>query len=239
MVDPQTCEAVSVARLGGVGKNLVEPKVFKLGTVSLLCARTGGPRWCLEPDSSAGGHNNITLWNAMIRGYAYNGPLQKCVSLYNELLQRRLKPNNFTYPYVLKSCLELVWCKIEKKVQCQIIKTGFQSASFAVESLFNLKMVVLGVDRINYVRKIFNDMFIRPVELWNQMISGKCKGFVERMPEKNIMSWNSMIGLSAGCGDIGLSSKLERYGCITDLLCRNGLLEEAEDLVKGVPFKAE
>ncbi|KAM7480283.1 hypothetical protein LguiA_028496 [Lonicera macranthoides] len=155
MVNPQTCEAVSVARLGGVGKNSIEPKV------------------------------------------------------------------------------------IRKKVQCQIIKTGFESASSVVESLFNLKMVVLGVNRINYVRKIFNDMFIRPVELWNQMISGKCKGFVERMPEKNIMSWNSMIGLYAGCGDIGLSSKLERYGCMTDLLCRNGLLEEAEDLVKRVSFKAE
>ncbi|KAM7508293.1 hypothetical protein LguiA_018746 [Lonicera macranthoides] len=37
--------------------------------------------------------------------------------------------------------------------------TGFESASS-------------GFDRINYARKIFNDMFIRPVELWNQMITG-------------------------------------------------------------------
>ncbi|KAM7471003.1 hypothetical protein LguiA_009186 [Lonicera macranthoides] len=34
-------------------------KVFKLGTVSLLCARTDGPGWCSGPDPSAGGHNTF------------------------------------------------------------------------------------------------------------------------------------------------------------------------------------
>ncbi|KAM7511610.1 hypothetical protein LguiB_010485 [Lonicera macranthoides] len=83
-------------------------------------------------------------------------------------------------------------------------ETGFESASS-------------GFDRINYARKIFNDMFIRPVELWNQMITGyvsicdmksarqvcdgipkrdvvrvgdveNARGLFERMLEKNILS---------------------------------------------------
>ncbi|KAM7498395.1 hypothetical protein LguiA_022809 [Lonicera macranthoides] len=39
----------------------LETLVFKLGTISLLCARiggTGGSGWCPGLDPSAGGHNN-------------------------------------------------------------------------------------------------------------------------------------------------------------------------------------
>lgn len=223
----------------------------------------------------------------MIRGYAYNGPLQKCVSLYNELPHRGLKPNNFTYPYVLKSCLELGWCKIGKKVQCQIIKNGFESASSVAESLFNLymKMVVLGVDRINDARKIFNDMIIRPVELWNQMISGyvnisdvmsarqvfdgmperdvvswnsmisgyvrvgdvgNARGLFERMPEKNIVSWTSMIGLYADGGDIETAriffekmpeKNVVSWNSMISSYTQNGDFEEALNLFGKMQFE--
>ncbi|KAM7522000.1 hypothetical protein LguiA_011902 [Lonicera macranthoides] len=37
------------------------PKVFKLGTISLLCTRTDGPSWYPEPDPSAGRHNTSVV----------------------------------------------------------------------------------------------------------------------------------------------------------------------------------
>ncbi|CAK9160957.1 unnamed protein product [Ilex paraguariensis] len=194
-------------------------------------------------------NTNITLWNAMIRGYAYNGPSEKCLSMYDEMPHRGLKPNNFTYPYVLNSCSELGWFRIGRKVQCQIVKTGFECVLAVATALFNLyvKMVdSFGVSlaksgSINDLRKIFNDIYFKPIELWNKMISeyasvsdvvsavqlfddmcerdvvswnsmisgyawvgdiANARNFFERMPGKDVVSWTTMIGVYASCGDL-------------------------------------
>ncbi|CAK7337273.1 unnamed protein product [Dovyalis caffra] len=151
----------------------------------------------------------IMLWNVMIRGYAFNGPFEECIQMFEEMPQRGLKPHNFTYPYVINSCCELGWYKKGNNVHCQIIKSGFESSFAVANSLFNmyLKMPAssdVGMAnncKLDDARKILNDMCIRPVDLWNHMIAkyvniGNVKSARELfdiMPERDVVSWNSMI----------------------------------------------
>ncbi|EEF51403.1 pentatricopeptide repeat-containing protein, putative [Ricinus communis] len=160
----------------------------------------------------------IMLWNIMIRGYAFNGPFERAISMFDEIPQRGLKPHNYTYPYVLNSCCEMGIYEKGKRVHCQIIKSGFES-NFAVgHSLFNMyiKMPAF-TDTVfadNYemidARKIFDNMCVRPVEVWNKMVSQyvsfgnvrSARELFEAMPERDVVSWNSMISGYVKVGEV-------------------------------------
>ncbi|KAK9291939.1 hypothetical protein L1049_019891 [Liquidambar formosana] len=162
---------------------------------------------------------DITLWNAMIRGYAYNGPIERCISMFDEMPQRGLKPNNFTYPYVLNSCSVMGCFEKGKKVHCQIVKYGFESVSAVSNSLCNLYMkkpvasfdsCVMKNGKVNDARKMFDQMHVKPVELWNRMIfeygnigDVECaRRLFDGMPKRDVVSWNSMISGYARVGNV-------------------------------------
>ncbi|KAB5532453.1 hypothetical protein DKX38_019123 [Salix brachista] len=165
-----------------------------------------------------GSSEQIVIWNAMIRGYAFNGPFQECIQMFDEMPHRGLKPHNFTYPYVINSCCELELYGKGKRVHCEIVKSGFESSYAVANSLLNmyLKMPasfvagLAGNCKLDDARKIFDDMPVRPVELWNQMMgkyvnTGNVKSARELfdiMPQRDIVSWNSMILGYAKVGEV-------------------------------------
>ncbi|KAJ6417684.1 hypothetical protein OIU84_001125 [Salix udensis] len=85
-----------------------------------------------------GSSEQIVIWNAMIRGYAFNGPFQECIQMFDEMPHRGLKPHNFTYPYVINSCCELEMYGKGKRVHCEIVKSGFESSYAVANSLLNM-----------------------------------------------------------------------------------------------------
>lgn len=170
--------------------------------------------------SQLGGVSNteLMIWNGMIRGYAYNGPVARCILMFDEMLQRGLKPHNFTYPYVLNSCSEMSCFVKGRRVHAQIIKSGFESNFMVSVSLlrmylkmsdsFELDCVRNG--KLNDARMIFNGMDDKPVQLWNRII-GKyvntddvesARQLFDIMPNRDVISWNSMISGYARIGDV-------------------------------------
>ncbi|KAJ9679364.1 hypothetical protein PVL29_021330 [Vitis rotundifolia] len=163
-------------------------------------------------------NTDIMIWNGMMRGYAYNGPVDRCISMFDEMLQRGLKPNNFIYPYVLCSCSEMGCFGRGRKVHAQIMKSGFESNFIVADSLLNMYIKMsdsfeLGGVRngkLNDARMIFNGICVKPVELWNRMISKyvstgdveSARQLFDNMPERDVISWNSMISGYARIGDV-------------------------------------
>ncbi|GAV81268.1 PPR domain-containing protein/PPR_2 domain-containing protein [Cephalotus follicularis] len=154
-------------------------------------------------------NTEIMLWNAMLRGYAFNGPFEKCIYMFDEMPRRGLKPDSYTYPYVLNSCVQMGFYGKGKSVHCQIIKSGFEFNFSVASSLFDmyLKMPVsYGVGFFNNARlsdalKVFDHMCTRPVEVWNRMIfeyvnvgEVNCaRELFDNMLVRDVVSWNSMI----------------------------------------------
>lgn len=154
----------------------------------------------------------------MIRGYAFNGPLEKSVTLYGELLQSGLKPHNFTYPFVLNSCADLGWFWAGKKVQCRILKTGFSLHCSVSDALFNLYVKFSdfsGLDgvtdgKVSDARKVFDEMRVRTILVWNRMISGYmsagdvdgARKLFDTMEDQDIVSWNTMISGYIKLGEV-------------------------------------
>ncbi|KAL2476808.1 Pentatricopeptide repeat-containing protein [Abeliophyllum distichum] len=163
-------------------------------------------------------NTEVTLWNAMMRGYAYNGPFRKCISMFDEMTLRNLKPNNFTYPYVLNSCSHLGLFSKGQRVHCQIIKSGFESASsvgsglfdFYVKRIDSLHMDLGKNGSLDDARMIFDCMCEKTIELWNRMI-GKyvsirelaiVRELFDKMPERDVISWNTMISGYVKAGEV-------------------------------------
>ncbi|KAL9670874.1 hypothetical protein QQ045_008433 [Rhodiola kirilowii] len=153
-------------------------------------------------------NRDVTIWNAMIRGYAFNGPFEKCLSLFDEMTQRQLRPNNFTYPFVINCLSQTGHFDKAKQVHCRVVKSGFQSNYAVSTSLFDMYLKM--EDGLSDARKVFDEMCSRPVELWNRMMSeyGKiaqvesAKRLFETMPEKDVVSWNTLISAYAGVKDV-------------------------------------
>uniref|UniRef100_A0A2P2PJC5 Pentatricopeptide repeat-containing protein At3g29230-like n=1 Tax=Rhizophora mucronata TaxID=61149 RepID=A0A2P2PJC5_RHIMU len=214
--------------------------------------------------SQMGAHSNAetVLWNAMIRGYAFNGPFEKCVSLFDEMPHRGLKPHNFTYPYVLNCCAELGWFEKGKIVHCQIIKSGFESSYAVSRSLFHMYVkvpAILDADlkgrrKIIDARKVFDDILVRTVEVWNRMMSGYlrigdvslARQLFDIMPERDFVSWNSMISGYAQLGEVENARALfdlmpeknvVSWTSMVGMYANTGDLEKARELFEKMSYK--
>ncbi|KAK9108650.1 hypothetical protein Syun_024661 [Stephania yunnanensis] len=125
--------------------------------------------------------SDLFLWNVMIRGFVENGLYERSILLYRNMRQLGIKPDNFTFPFVLKACGCLGDVEFGKMVHRDAVEFGLESDVFVGNSL----ITVYGkFEEVGYSRKVFDGM-----------------------PERNVISWSAMIGACAGnlCWEEGLS----------------------------------
>ncbi|XP_043719865.1 pentatricopeptide repeat-containing protein At3g12770-like [Telopea speciosissima] len=115
---------------------------------------------------------NSFLLNCMIRGYACNGFSLDSLALYRDMLWFGQKADNFTYPFVLKACGDLLDVKIGRKIHSEIVIRGFESDIYVGNSLLSVYSKFRDMEA---ARKLFDRMPIRDLTSWNTMISGYTK----------------------------------------------------------------
>eukprot|EP01018_Ginkgo_biloba_P007200 Gb_03578 [translate_table: standard] len=117
---------------------------------------------------------NCVSWNAMIARYAQHGCSDKTLVLFGQMQCAGMRPNEFTFGSVLRASASLEAVEEGKKVHAYMIKSGFESDIILGSALVDLYAKCGNVDD---GREVF-----------------------DRMPEKNVVSWNSMIGGYSGHG---------------------------------------
>ncbi|XP_044502591.1 uncharacterized protein LOC123223500 [Mangifera indica] len=130
--------------------------------------------------SSVSHFADLFLWNVMIRAFVDNCHFDRALQLYNQMRRFDVKPDNFTFPFVLKACGCLRDVEFGIKVHQEILDFGYQYDVFVCNSLISM----FGkCDRIDVSRKVFDEM-----------------------PKRNVVSWSSMTGAYAqnGCFEEGL-----------------------------------
>ncbi|KAF5206880.1 Pentatricopeptide repeat [Thalictrum thalictroides] len=131
----------------------------------------------------------------MIRGYACNGFSGKSLVLYKEMLSFGHKADNFTYPFVLKACGDLLLVEIGKKVHCEVVVSGYESDIFVGNCLLSMYS---RLGDMKTARKLFERMLIRDLTSWNTIISGYVKN-QDPLEAVNIFNLMIRVGIRLDC----------------------------------------
>ncbi|XAR57519.1 hypothetical protein NMG60_11025687 [Bertholletia excelsa] len=168
-------------------------------------------------------------WNLLISAYVRNGLSGVAVSAYRQMVNRGIRPDNFTYPSVLKACGEEFNLDFGREVHKSIDESCLNWCLFVQNALVAMYARCGEVDA---ARKLFDKMPERDAVSWNTMISGYAstnrwrEAFVlfESMRregiELNIITWNTIAGGCLKTGDymgaLELISQMGNYGIQLD-----------------------
>uniref|UniRef100_A0A1D1YIK3 Pentatricopeptide repeat-containing protein At1g08070 n=1 Tax=Anthurium amnicola TaxID=1678845 RepID=A0A1D1YIK3_9ARAE len=111
---------------------------------------------------------NIFLWNVLIRGYAWDGPHEVALQLYYQMPDYGLKPDNFTFPFVLKACSTLSDVETGRRVHEHVVSSQWESDVFVGAGLIDM---YAKCGCVVEAEGVFNLILNRDVVLWNSMMA--------------------------------------------------------------------
>lgn len=115
---------------------------------------------------------DVVAWSAMIAGYAQNGRPSDALKLFESMKSKQIKPNDVALVSVLSACSQLGSLEAGERIGNYVESQGF---------LFNV-----------YVASALLDMYSKCGNI------SKARQIFNHMPQKDVVSWNSMIvGLAA------------------------------------------
>ena len=112
--------------------------------------------------------SNLFLWNVLIRGYAWNGPYEAAISLYHQMLEYGLAPDNFTFPFVLKACSALSAIEEGRNIHEHAIRSGWETDVFVGAALIDM---YAKCGCVRSAREVFDKIEERDAVLWNSMLA--------------------------------------------------------------------
>ncbi|XP_004487108.1 putative pentatricopeptide repeat-containing protein At3g08820 [Cicer arietinum] len=204
---------------------------------------------------------DVVCWSAMIHGYASNGLPREALELFFEMRKVNVRPDCYAMVGFLSACARLgalemgIWAKglmdDEEFLSNPVLGTSLidlYAKCGSVEEALGVYKMMKEKDRV-----VFNAV-ISGLAMYGHV--GTAFGVFGQMGKCGI--WpdeNTFVGLLCGCTHAGLvddgrryfnsmscafsvTPTIEHYGCMVDLLARAGLLVEAQNLIKGMPMKA-
>ncbi|KAK1281061.1 Pentatricopeptide repeat-containing protein [Acorus gramineus] len=116
----------------------------------------------------------VVGWNSIIAGYALHGYSEEALDLYHEMRSAGVKMDHFTYSIIIRICARLASLEHAKQAHAGLMRSGF-----AFDTVSNTALVDFYSKwgRLEDARRVF-----------------------DRMPRKNVFSWNALI---AGYGNHG------------------------------------
>lgn len=114
------------------------------------------------------GVRNVVLWTAMIAGYVQNSMFGKGMGVFRSMVGEKLRPNEVTIVSVLPACNGPMWLDSGRSVHGFVTKEGLDS--FA--SLVNALIAMYGkCGDLDVARHLFDEMPDRTLVSWNTMIA--------------------------------------------------------------------
>lgn len=165
-----------------------------------------------------------------------------------------------TLTAILPVCGQVTAFHSSKEIHAQILKSANRPDIFALNSLMDMYVRCGAID---YCRRVFYRMQSKDLTSWNIMLTGYAlNGFMEEAMELFDEIVNSdikpdgitFIALLSGCShaglidegqrffskmklDYGISSTVEHYTCLIDILGRAGRIKKALRVVENMPMK--
>ncbi|XVF55525.1 hypothetical protein PTKIN_Ptkin06aG0042900 [Pterospermum kingtungense] len=207
---------------------------------------------------------DVICWTAMISGYCQSGQHREALELFLQMEGLGIRPDEFTVSSVLSACARLGALSFGERLHGRYIEGELCSQNIFLSTA--LVDMYSKCGNIDYALDMFNRIpkDLRTVSLFNSMISGLAQHglgesalavfremeSIQLRPDSitfvAVLSACSHSGLieegkelfRLTLNDYGIKPLMEHYGCMVDLLGRDGCLEEAYDLIKNMQFEA-
>lgn len=154
---------------------------------------------------------NVYLYNTMVKALSQSPYPSYTVILFNRIQAAGLRPDTYSFPFVLKAVVKLSALEIGRQIHCQSIGTGLD---FDVHVVTALVQMYGACKCISDARKLFDGLSLRvgDVAFWNAMLASYAKVgdlknarlLFERMRERNVISYTTLI---AGYAQIDLNNE--------------------------------
>ncbi|KAF6146438.1 hypothetical protein GIB67_037738 [Kingdonia uniflora] len=203
---------------------------------------------------------DVVLWNAMVAGYAKMNRPNEAIGLFRRMQVEDIEPDEVSMLAVLSACAHLGALDLGEWVHDYIEKCGMNKKVSLMNALIDMYAKSGKIDK---AFEVFEMMDIRSVVTWTTMIAGlalhglgrEALEMFARMENSRVKpNAVTFLAILSACSHVGLvemgrwyfskmssryktTPKIEHYGCMVDLLGRAGYLQEAQDLVRGMPFE--
>ncbi|XP_022714427.1 putative pentatricopeptide repeat-containing protein At1g10330 [Durio zibethinus] len=208
---------------------------------------------------------DVVSWTSVINGFARSKQFTKAIQVFKKMIDFLVKPNEATYVNLLFCCANLEGrggFYHGRQIHGYIFRNKVVMTVFMGTALIDLygKKGCLEI-----AIRIFNQMLNREVCTWNAMISSlACNGrekealdLFEKMKVEGVcpneITFVAVLTACARTKKVELGSEffqsmscqygivpiMEHYGCMVDLLGRAGLLTEATEFVRTMPFQPD
>ncbi|OVA08162.1 Pentatricopeptide repeat [Macleaya cordata] len=203
---------------------------------------------------------NVISYSAVIGGFSSKGRGNECLEVFRKMLHLRVCPNSITIISVLSLCAELVALGLGREIHGYSIRSLMDKNISVGNGLVNM---YTKCGSLKEGRSVFDRMGAKDLISWNSMIEGYGKHgygddavitFDEMVKSRLKPDHVTFVAVLFACSHAGLVTEgrrlfdqmisefmlpplMEHYSCMVDLLGRAGLLQEASELVKEMPFE--
>ncbi|CAN6459894.1 unnamed protein product [Victoria cruziana] len=205
---------------------------------------------------------NIISWNAMIAGYCQGRLYAEGLKIFGQMWLSNCKPDEVTLSSVLAICSNIGDLRLGRKTHIYICASHM---NFTVTLKNSLIDMYAKCGRVDIALHLFNSMLQKSLVSWNVIISALAMhgdalaalDIFSEMQERGVVPDPiTFVGLLCACSHGGffqhgrflfnmmrtvynIFPEIQHYACMVDLLGRGGYLEEAKELIDGMPMKPD
>ncbi|GMI73313.1 EMBRYO DEFECTIVE 3102, ORGANELLE TRANSCRIPT PROCESSING 82 [Hibiscus trionum] len=203
---------------------------------------------------------NLITWNSMIGGFESNLHFLEALKMFRRMLEEEFRPTHATLVSVISAVSGLASLGKGRSIHSYIVKNGIELDGVIGTVLIEMYSKCGGIDS---AVTVFETICRKKLGHWTAIIVGlsihgmaehALKLFLEmcRIGVKpnavtfvgvlNACSHTGMINDGRGyfnmmINEYGIKPTIEHYGCLVDIFCRAGYLEEAKNIIREMPMR--
>lgn len=204
---------------------------------------------------------NLVTWTIMVSACAQKGLVEEAGRLFTEMKEAAIELDVVAVVSILAACAESGSLALGKRIHRHVRQRKLGRSTLVCNALMDMFCKCGCVNRADY---IFDTEIVEKDSVsWNIIIGGfamhghgeKALDLFAQMKQQgfhpdavtliNVLSACTHMGLVEEGRrffanmetDYGIKPEIEHYGCMVDLLGRGGLIKEAVDMIKSMPWE--